>query len=213
MNVREDRLRRIALGFSRIGIALRGLAWKRAAAEGVTPTQGEILQQLADSPAPLRLGAVAGALSISAPTASDAVSSLVKKGLAAKLAQDDKRAVTIRLTAAGEDLIARTRDWPRLLEEAAGTLSEQEQAATLRALTKIIASLQDEGAIFPQRLCVSCRHFRPFAHGDRPEPHHCALIDRAYGDLGLQLSCPDHEQAEPDQQKLQRQRFDAIQST
>ena len=198
MTSRDDRLRRIATGFSRIAIALRGLAWKRATEEAVSPTQAEILEQLADAPRPMRLGDVAEALSISAPTASDAVSSLVKKGLAAKVPQADKRAIAIKLTAAGEDLAERSRDWPRLLSEAAGTLTEQEQGITLRALTKIIARLQDEGAISPQRLCVSCKHFRPFAHGDGAKPHHCALIDRAYGDLGLQLNCPDHERADPD---------------
>jgi DNA-binding MarR family transcriptional regulator len=197
MTKQDHTSRRIATGLSRIAVALRGLAWKGATEHAVTPTQAEILQQLADAKS-LRLGEVAERLSISAPTASDAVSSLVSKGLASKVQGADKRSLAIKLTAAGRDMARRAGDWPELLAQAAESLSPDEQAAMLRGLSKIIARLQDEGAISAQRLCLTCQHFRPFAHQDAEKPHHCALIDRAYGDGGLQINCADHEVAAAD---------------
>jgi DNA-binding MarR family transcriptional regulator len=209
MTSQRDRTRRIATGLSRIALALRGMAWKRATAEAVTPTQGDILEHLADASAPMRLGELADALAITAPTASDAVSALVKKNLAEKLAGTDKRSISIRLTSSGRSFTERTQDWSDHLLTAIATLSTKEQAAMLRGLSKLIASLQDDGAISAQRLCVTCTHFRPFAHADEAKPHHCALIDRAYGDLGLQLNCPDHEPT-PDSEKVGlRRRFNA----
>ncbi len=188
--------RRIASGLGRIAVVLRGLAWKRATEDAVTPTQAEILQQLAESSGPLRLGEVAAALAISSPTASDAVTALVNKGLAVKVAGADRRAVAINITAAGQELALRSADWSDLLARAVQTLSPSEQGVMLRALSKIIVQLQDDGAISPQRMCVTCQHFRPFAHADKEKPHHCAFIDRAHGDHGLQLSCPDHVAAD-----------------
>ena len=49
-------------------------------------------------------------LGVSAPTASDAVSSLVTKGLAAKASGLDRRSIGIRLTADGETLADRTAE-------------------------------------------------------------------------------------------------------
>jgi DNA-binding MarR family transcriptional regulator len=198
---------RIASGLSRIAVALRGLAWKRATENAITPTQGEILQQIAEARAPLRLNDIAGALAISSPTASDAVSALVSKGLAVKVAGADKRALAIKLTLEGEGLAKRSANWPDLLTKAATTLTPDEQGIMLRALSKIIGKLQDDGAISAQRICVTCQHFRPYAHEDEANPHHCALIDRAYGNHGLQLNCPDHALAARDQREAQYLRF------
>lgn len=192
--------RRIATGFSRIAVALRGLAWKGATGQSVTPTQAEILQHLSEATS-LRLGEVAERLAMSPPTASEAVSSLVSKGLASKMQGKDKRSLAITLTAAGKDMAQRAGDWPELLSQAGDSLTADEQAAMLRGLSKIIARLQDEGAISAQRLCLTCQHFRPFAHRDLNKPHHCALINRAYGDGGLQVSCAEHSPA-PEAQRL-----------
>ena len=199
---------RIASGLSRIGMSLRGLAWKWAAAEAVTPTQVDILQHLAEARGPLRLGEVAKALIISAPTASDAVSALEGKGFAVKVPGQDKRALAIELTPAGRDLAARAVDWPVMLAKAAETLSTAEQSAMMRALSKIIRKLQSDGAISVQRLCLTCQHFRPFANGNNAKPHHCALIDLDYGDAGLQLNCQDHVLAEEQLQVENLGRFD-----
>ncbi len=204
---------RIATGLSRIAVVLRGLAWKGATEQSITPTQAEILQQLADARMPLRLGEVAKRLAISAPTASDAVSSLVSKGLASKVQGEDKRSLAIKLTAAGRDMARRAGDWPELLSQAAESLTPDEQAAMLRGLSKIIARLQDEGAISAQRLCLTCQHFQPFAHKDREKPHHCTLIDRAYGDGGLQINCAEHSPASEAQRLVNKLAFHGRQFT
>lgn len=217
MNDSKQLSRRIASGLSRIAVVLRSLAWKRATEDGITPTQAEILQQLAESPVPLRLGEVADALAISSPTASDAVTALVSKGFAikasGKVSGKDRRTVAIKISAAGRELASQSADWSDLLARAVQTLSSDEQGTMLRALSKIIVQLQDEGAISAQRMCVTCQHFRPFAHVDEAKPHHCAFIDRAHGDHGLQLSCPDHVAADAARRSIQLHRFLTGQAT
>jgi DNA-binding MarR family transcriptional regulator len=186
---------RIASGLGRLALALRSKAWKGAADEGVTPTQGEILAQLADAPAGMRLSTLAHQLGVSAPTASDAVSTLVAKALVEKRSGNDKRSVVLKLTNGGRRLAARAADWTDFLAEAAETLDDHEREEFLVALIKIIRALQESGDISPQRMCVTCIHFRPHAHRDAASPHRCTFIDTAFGAMSLRLNCADHTEA------------------
>lgn len=187
---------RIASGLGRLALALKAKAWKGAADEGITPTQGEVLARLADTPYGMRLSDLAHQLGVSAPTASDAVSTLVAKALVEKRSGDDKRSVTLKLTKDGKRLAARAADWTDFLAEAAETLDHQEREKFLVALIKIIRALQESGDISPQRMCVTCEHFRPNAHKDAANPHHCTFIDTAFGAVSLRLNCADHSEAE-----------------
>ena len=198
---------RDAAGLARIGLVLRSRAWKGAMPAGVTPTQGQALEMLGDAPAGMRLGALAQALGVSAPTASDVVASLVAKGLASKAPGPDKRSVALKLTAEGEALARCAADWPDFLASAVNTLEPAEQAAFLRSLVKLIRALQESGDIPAQRMCVTCRYFRPFAHDDALAPHHCAYVDAEFGDRHLRLNCGEHEEATAEQRHAVWKRF------
>jgi DNA-binding MarR family transcriptional regulator len=89
----EPASERITAGLARIGLAIRSRAWKGAGTAGLTPTQAQVLALLRGRRQGLSLSAVAEALSVTAPTASDAVASLVAKGLLSKSRGADRRAV------------------------------------------------------------------------------------------------------------------------
>jgi DNA-binding MarR family transcriptional regulator len=187
---------RVAAGLSRIGVALKARAWKGAGPEGVTPTQAQALAVIAGARAGARLDRVARELGVSAPTASDAVAALVAKGLARReRAAADARAVALTATDAGAALAARIADWPDFLVRAVDALDESEAVVFLRGLVKIIRTLQEQGAIAPQRICVSCAYFRPYVHADAARPHHCAFVDAAFGEAALRLDCADQRPA------------------
>jgi hypothetical protein len=84
------------------------------------------------------------------------------------------------------------------LDDAVDTLDAAEQAALLRALVKVIRSLQVAGDVPLQRMCVSSRYFRPYAHDDELNPHHCAYVDAPFGDRYLRLNCEEHVEANAD---------------
>lgn len=187
---------RVSTGLAKIGIALKARAWRGAAPERVTPTQAQALVLLRSAPRGLRLDEVAKGLGVTAPTASDAVAALVSKGLVSRgRAAENHRAVALTLTTDGEALAARVADWPDFLLRAVGTLEPAEQTAFLRGLVKIIRSLQEAGDIQPQRMCVSCRYFRPNVHDDAERPHHCAFVDAPFGDRHLRVDCLEQEPA------------------
>lgn len=192
----ESVAERVGTGLARIGIALKTRAWRQAGPERLTPTQGQALVLLRGAADGMRLDALARALGVSAPTASDAVATLAGKGLVTRgRAADNHRAAALRLTEAGALLAARVADWPDFLLRAVDSLDAGEQAAFLRGLVKIVRTLQEQGDLPVQRLCVSCRYFRPHAHPDPDRPHHCAFVDAPFGERHLRLGCADQQPA------------------
>jgi len=194
--ISEPTAKRVTAGLAKIALVLKSRAWKGAGPAGVTPTQGQALGLLREAPQGMRLTALAELLGVSAPTASDAVNSLVGKGLAAKEPGPDKRSVTLRLTSAGQEVADRTAEWPGFLARAVEALEPSEQAAFLRSLVKIVRALQESGDIAPQRMCVTCRYFRPLVHDDTVNPHHCAYVDAPFGDRHLRWNCAEQEEAD-----------------
>lgn len=155
----------------------------------------------------MRLAALAKLLGISAPTASDAMNSLVAKGLVAKKPGPDRRSISLVLTPEGHATADRTREWPDFLAEAVDTLPAGEQADLLRGLVKVVRSLQVKGDIPLQRMCVSCQFFQPYVHDDRINPHHCAYVDAPFGDRHLRLNCAEHQTGTVEEQDAAWQRF------
>jgi DNA-binding MarR family transcriptional regulator len=196
----EPLAQRVTTGLAKVGIALKQQAWAEAGGRGLTPTQGQVLALLRANPAGLRLGALAAQLGVTAPTASDSVAALDRKGLVTKEpVAGDGRAVLVRLTPAGVSEAASAAAWPDFLLEAVDELSAAEQAAFLRGLVTMIRTLQVRGRIPVARMCVSCTFFRPYRHNDPARPHHCAFVDAPFGDGELRLDCPDHAAAPAEQ--------------
>lgn len=186
---------RLITGLFKLGLALRSQAWQGAEAQGLTPTQGQILAMLRSQPqTDIRLSAVAKALAVTPATASDAVSALVKKGLVSReKAKDDRRAIALRLTADGEMQAAQAAQWPDFLLTAVEELSTEERAVFFRGLTKMIQKLQEQKKIPIARMCVTCQYFRENVYDNAQRPHHCELVGAPFGDLDLRLDCPEHQ--------------------
>ena len=200
---------RLIVGLSKIGMALKSKAWSRAPIDGVTPTQAQILALLRGGADGLRLSAIAEALGITTPTASEAVGSLVDKKLVRRGRDpEDGRAARFSLTPRGEATAARVSDWPDFMLQAIAALDAGEQAVMLRAFVKMIRTMQENGDIPIQRMCVTCRYFRPNAHPDDPRrPHHCAFADAPFGDSLIRLDCADQQPAPVEQQNHQWARW------
>jgi DNA-binding MarR family transcriptional regulator len=199
---------RLAAGLAKLSMALRSRAWREAGGRGLNPTQGQILVVLARRPGPQRLAQIARELAITPATASDALDALAAKGLVRKSrSPKDRRALAVSLTARGRREAERAAGWPDFLAEAAGQLNPAEQTALLRALIKMIRTLQERGDIAVARMCVSCRFFRPHRYADPIRPHHCDFVNAPFGDRELRVDCADHQPAAPDEAQTIWQSF------
>jgi DNA-binding MarR family transcriptional regulator len=205
MNISESSAERIVAGLAKLGLVLKSHAWRQAGGRGLTPTQAQALAALESLGKPsLRLQEVAEALAIREATASEAVESLVSKGLVRKKRSGvDRRAVAISLTAKGKQEAVQVMEWPDYLLGAVGDLTQQEQEALLWMLIKMVRSLQRQGKISVARMCVNCRYFEPFRYPDRAKPHHCGFVNAPLGVGDLRLDCRDFEAAEAsDREKI-----------
>ncbi|BDV38564.1 MarR family transcriptional regulator [Methylocystis bryophila] len=176
---------------------MRADQWTIAGAAGLNPTQVHALTFIAGrAEKGVRVGAIAAQLGVTQPTATDSIAALVRKGLTTKEADpDDPRAVSIRITQGGRDVVRGIGLAITATERALEMLSPAEQNELLLLIIKTIRALQVAGAIAPQRLCVTCKYFRPHAHEDHRSPHHCDYVDAAFGVEALRLDCAEHEAA------------------
>jgi DNA-binding MarR family transcriptional regulator len=187
---------KLVAALERIGQALRVELRERAAREGLTPTQAQILLHLASEPAPRRrVGALAAALDVRQPTISDAVAALERKGLLERRRdRADARAASLRLTARGRAVGDRLGAWDERARAEVRRLPQETRERSLSVMLDLIAGLQRAGVVGVARTCPTCRFFRFEAHPDAPRPHHCALLDVPLGPGDLRLDCPEHEQ-------------------
>lgn len=199
---------RAAAGIERLGAALQHHAWEASFGKGLTPTQDRVLKILEkEDRAALGTGVLAERLQVSAPTVSDALAALERKGLIAReRGEIDKRAVSITLTEAGKEL-AGAADARSKIRAAVDAMPPALQVELLRGVSAAIRELQQAGDIPIQRMCVICRYFRPNIHADPRLPHYCAFVDAPFGDEHLRLDCQEQETASGIEQQENWARF------
>ncbi len=185
---------RIAMGLHKLGLAMKQQGFQQASEEGLSATQGQILAALV-SHGPLSGTELSDRLGVTLPTISESVRVLVDKGLVTK--QPDPRhprASLVTPTRRGAAAGTRARAWPEFMAAAVSTLSPDEQRAFFTGVVKMISTLQEQGLVPLDGMCITCTQFRPNVRtGDTP--HHCALVDAPLAGEHLRIDCPDHEPA------------------
>lgn len=189
---------RIVEGLERIATALKSDDWVRAQTVGLNPTQLAILRALDTRDGGMGVKELALLLGVSQPTTTDSILALERKTLVEKRGDPaDGRAVRVVITGAGRDAVRSGDAAPGAVARATAALEDEDQEQLLVQLISVIRQLQEQGSIPIQRMCVSCRHFRPYAHSDAARPHHCNFVDAAFSQQDLRIDCRDHETADP----------------
>lgn len=186
---------RLAAALAKVSLAARHELRRAAAREGLSAVQAQVLIVLARE-GPLEMGDLAGRLGLTAPTVTDAVAALERRGLVRRQEDpQDRRRVLVRAAARGRQLGAEMSLWPDLFREAIGALAPGEKKVLFRFLVRLIVSLVRKGVVQNARMCATCTYFRPKVRADRRYPHHCALADVPLGPETLRVECPDHQPA------------------
>lgn len=199
-----DDIKQAATGLAQLSLFLRTKQWQAAEALNLTPTQITVLTLLRQR-GPNRGRTLAKLLGVSQATTSRVTSVLERKQLVRKtIDPTDARATLVSLAPAGVRLASARTEFPKALLTALAELSLLENRSLHSALSKIILELQESGAIEPQRMCCTCRFFRPYRHSEESRPHHCDFVDAPFGTDSLRLDCGDHQPAE---EAVRRQRW------
>lgn len=185
---------KVVIGLTKIGMAIKSHAWQDAELQNLTPTQGQVLSLLRSRlNAGLRLSEIAEGLAITPATASDTVKVLVEKQLLQKgKAEDDGRAIAIKMTEKGKSKADEIANVPNFLLNAVDELSCEEQDIFYHGLTKILRKLQENKEIPVLRMCVTCHFFEENVNSESDKPHYCKLVKEFFGDRNLKMDCPEH---------------------
>lgn len=187
---------KLIAALERLSQALRVLLWEKAKVYNLSPIQIQCLIYLRYHRTVWgRVGHLAEAFDMTPATISDAVSTLVQKGLLSKArSPEDGRIFILELTAHGQAITAEVADWANPLLPLVARLSESEKTTTLATLLRLIETLQKTKTLTVARLCSTCRFFERDAHLDTESPHHCRLLNMPLALDSMRLDCPEHEQ-------------------
>jgi DNA-binding MarR family transcriptional regulator len=170
--------------------------------QGLNPTQLAILRLLTRAgTAGFRVKTIARELGLRQPTVTDSLLALERKGFI--LRQSDPKDGRAHLVHPSEEgraaFLMVTGQMPRM-ETALAGLTRKEQAALLHIIIKMIRGILHEEAMPVQRMCVTCRHFRPQAQPKTDRPHFCDLVKAPFATADMQVDCGEHDAASLDQQ-------------
>lgn len=184
----------LTIAFYRIAQAIEHMLRRRGEATQLSPAQVQTLLFLKFArPGVHTIGGLAQRLMSTYATASGVADALERKGLVkrAPLAED-RRTITLSLTAKGKRQAEALEDVLDEIEAAIAALSPEEQNALLRATQTIVRRLQEAGHVSVYEMCWHCQFFRRNAHPDDPRgPHHCAFVDAPLPEADTYLECPD----------------------
>jgi DNA-binding MarR family transcriptional regulator len=188
---------KIVASLERLGEVVRVLLRNEAKERELSPLQIQLLVYLWHHPLDFgRVGELARRFDLAGATVSDAVGTLVEKGLVRKDPDpDDGRARVLTLTDEGREAAKTLSGWASPLREGLSESSREHKRAVLGTLMDLIASLERQNVISVARMCQTCRFFRESVHDDASRPHHCSLLDEALGPDELRVDCPEHEPA------------------
>lgn len=184
--------RRLADAIERLGHALRAMGQQHARAAGLSPLQEQALLAIGRQPEIRRgAGGLAAEFDVTAPTMSDAVAALVRKGLVASGQGADGRRRVLTLTEEGSALAVRATGWDGQLIDALTTFDERSKGQCLELLLNVIGQFAERGVIGAARVCTTCRFFQ--RNGSADGNHHCDLLEIALPMTDLRTDCPEHE--------------------
>lgn len=193
----DTQRKQAASGLEQLATLVRAQAWHEAEAPTLSPTQRGILRALDGQPGGLRAGRIAERLGVSAASLSESLKTLEARAWISREADpDDGRAWRLKLSRSGKRISEKLQDSSGMASLIAG-LDDHDIGALLRIVQLLVRQAQTQGLATGMRTCLGCRYFRPYASGRSDQPHVCALVDQAFGDVELRADCPEQEPADP----------------
>ncbi|GIV55293.1 MAG: MarR family transcriptional regulator [Candidatus Kapaibacterium sp.] len=198
MSVERTNEHQFIAAIERLSAVLRSLQWNAAYAEGLYPLQLQVLMLCAARRGrALAPTGLAAELNVSAPTMSDTLAALERKGLIERKPNpEDRRGVFVLLTAQGERVLERVRTWDAPLRYALEQVPLPHRELGYEALLQLLKQLYLRGVITMPRMCLTCR----WLHYDERSvttPYFCQLLNIELAPLDLRVECPEHEPVEP----------------
>jgi DNA-binding MarR family transcriptional regulator len=186
---------RLATGLARVAVAMDLAADHPAAALERTLAQQQLLLLLSRRRDGYTLADLAADAGMTAPATASAIGTLVCEGLVVIGPAATPGDMSVKITDRGRAQAPELLHWASDLLAELRNLNEAGQRQLLQVVTGHIRQLQRQGQIPVVKMCLTCRFFEGYAHPGTANPHHCRLVDAAFGHQQLRLRCPEQEPA------------------
>ncbi|GAB5535992.1 MAG: MarR family winged helix-turn-helix transcriptional regulator [Rubricoccaceae bacterium] len=188
---------KITAALDRLGFVLRSLlaSEAREAVDGavLSPLQAQALV-FVQAHAQTRVTTLAHEFEVSVATVSDAVRTLVSKGLLTKSPlPEDRRVVVLKLTETGTRAADRLAGWTDVVRQHVAEASPEDRAVVLEFLLGLIGRLAQAGTMSAVRACTTCRYLGREPTVEGGVAYTCKLAGIALAAQDLRLDCPEHE--------------------
>ena len=192
----EELPHRLATGLARVAVAMHVAADDPGAGLERTLAQQQLLLLLSRHRAGYTLSGLAADAGMTAAATESSIATLIREGLVALgPAAASPRDAPVTLTDQGRAQAPELLHWAADLLAELRNLDEFGQRQLLSVVTGHIRRLQRQGQIPVVKMCLTCRFFDGYAHPGAADPHHCRLVDAAFGHQLLRLRCPEQEPA------------------
>ena len=181
---------RLVLSLQRLSDMLKAMQWEQARFLGLTPLQLQILLFTGNHPPELnKVAHIATELHLSRPTISDAVASLVSKGLLdMQPDKRDRRSFSMFPTESGKILLAQAEGYLEPLMEVLEKRPAFEKTNLYQTIYAMIAGLMTKDSGGLQRMCYTCAHYQ----GNKKRQHSCLFLNKTLASAELQIDCMYH---------------------
>lgn len=182
---------KIVVSLERIAEVFRVLLWNMGKNHKLSPLQIQLLIFLKFHDAEkCKVSYLAHEFSLTKPTISEAVRTLLKKELIKKETDPiDTRSYSIHLTHSGNKLVDEISFFANDLKKPLAKWKVAEKANFYRNILELISSLQKLGFIHMQRMCFNCRFYEKTEVGGR-----CQLLKKNLKEKDLRVDCPEFEE-------------------
>jgi DNA-binding IclR family transcriptional regulator len=201
MNVDLEILaQQLTAGLARVAVAMREVPVGGEPPAGVERTlaESQVMLVLTERPQEYPVARLADDLAMPAAAVLAAVTTLAREGLVELTPSPSYSPLETQVMVTSKGLVE-PLDYLRWAGDTLALLDrldEPTQRDLLARVTERIAVMQKLGQIPVTRLCVTCRYFDAYAHLGTEAPHHCTLVDAAFGTRDLRLRCPEQETVE-----------------
>ncbi|WP_316833052.1 MarR family winged helix-turn-helix transcriptional regulator [Pedobacter aquatilis] len=180
---------KIVDALDKLSQVMRTLAWKTAVEQSISPIQLQVLTFLLNHSTELaRINRLAKEFNISKASISDTVKLLEQKKLVEKVYSPTVgRQFIIQLTTEGYKKAQEASFYKYPLLQPLFTLMAEDKEKLFFTLSQVIFALHQSELIMGQRMCQTCKHYRP-----ERERHYCNLLQQYMSLSQLQIDCNEH---------------------
>jgi DNA-binding MarR family transcriptional regulator len=184
---------KIILSLERLFFVIRTILLELARQEKLSPIQIQLLLHLGSHSSFFsRVTQLAREFGCSKATISEAIKSLIRKGLVYKEKFPyDRRNHLLLLTAKGRKIVKRLEGWSEILKENILNFPFEIKEKVLMFLLELLSSLQRAGFL-SIRTCLNCNNFVIENPNSENQSYYCKLTGRRFGSVGIRVNCEAH---------------------